>query len=157
MVTMVSGAASASMYSVSGAAGSLVPVLAQSRRCSLAPAPCNVRHRGDASSLRYALYVRLAMAMPRRLRSSSETLSLTATSQRLTKSEATDPTVGSRPAAIRRSIPRIYASAAAVYCSRENSNVTFIGTPAKISSSIAGMPLRVPGILMKRLARFARA
>ena len=63
---MVSGAASVSMYSVSEAAGSLVPVLAQSRRCVLAPAAASRRHRGDASRPRYALYVRLATAIPRR-------------------------------------------------------------------------------------------
>ena len=32
-----------------------------------------------------------------------------------------------------------------------------IGTPAKIASSMAGRPSRVPGILMKRLGRPARA
>ena len=58
---------------------------------------------------------------------------------------------------MRRSMPRRYASAAARYCSRENSSVTLIGTPAKIASSIAGSPSFVPGILMKRLRRPARA
>ena len=83
-------------------------------------------------------------------------MSFTATSQRLTKIDATEPTFGSSPAAIRRSMPRIYASAAARYCSRENSSVTFTGTPAKIDSSIAGTPSGVPGILMNRLGRCAR-
>ena len=54
---------------------------------------------------------------------------------------------------MRRSIPRKYASAAARYCSRENSSVTLIGTPAKIASSMAGRPSLVPGILMNRLGR----
>ena len=71
--------------------------------------------------------------------------------------EATEPTSGFSPAAIRRSTPRRYASAAATYCSRENSKVTLIGTPAKIASSMAGRPSLVPGILMKRLGRPARA
>jgi hypothetical protein len=71
--------------------------------------------------------------------------------------EATDQTRGLRPAARRRSIPRKYASAAARYCSRENSSVTLIGTPAKIASSMAGTPCGVPGILMKKLGRPASA
>ena len=58
---------------------------------------------------------------------------------------------------MRRSMPRMYASAAARYCSRENSSVTLIGTPAKIDSSIAGTPAGVPGILMKRFGRAAAA
>ena len=145
---MVSGAASASMYSVSGAAGSLVPVLAQSRRWGCAPAAASFCQRGEPSSSRYALYVRRATAMPRRLRLSAGTRSFTATSQRLTNSDATDSTFGSSPAARRRSMPRRYASAAATYCSRENSSVTLIGTPAKIDSSIALTPAFVPGILM---------
>ena len=67
--------------------------------------------------------------------------------------EATEPTAGFSPAAMRRSMPRRYASAAATYCARENSSVTLIGTPAKIASSMAGRPSLVPGILMKRLGR----
>ena len=78
-----------------------------------------------------------------------------ATSQRLMNSEATEATSGDLPAAMRRSMPRRYASAAATYCSRENSSVTLIGTPAKIDSSIAGMPSGVPGILTKRFSRSA--
>src|SRR5207244_1253335 len=107
IVLMVSGAASVSMYSVSEAAGSLVPVLAQSRRCVRAPAAASRRHRGDASRPRYALYVRLATAIPRRLRSSWGTTPLTATSQRLTNNDATESTRGSKPAASLRSIPRM--------------------------------------------------
>ena len=95
------------------------------------------------------------MAMPSRLRNSGGTLSPTALSHRLTNSEATDATRGSRPAAMRRSMPRRYASAAAMYCSRENSRVTLIGTPLKIDSSIAGTPSGVPGILTYRLGRSA--
>ena len=71
--------------------------------------------------------------------------------------EATEPTSGLSPASMRRSMPRRYASAAATYCSRENSSVTLIGTPAKIASSMAGRPSLVPGILMNRLGRPARA
>ena len=97
------------------------------------------------------------MAMPRRLDSGAGTLPATATSQRLTNSDATEATSGRSPAAIRRSIPRKRASAAARYCSRENNSVTFTGIPAKVASSIAGTPSRVPGILMKRLGRAARA
>jgi hypothetical protein len=96
------------------------------------------------------------MAMPSRLVSSAGTLPAIATSQRLMKSEATEATAGLRPAAIRRSTPRRYASAAATYCSRENSSVTLTGTPAKIASSMAGRPSGVPGILMKRLGLPAR-
>ena len=43
---------------------------------------------------------------PSRLVSSAGTLPATATSQRLTKSEATEATAGFSPAAIRRSTPR---------------------------------------------------
>ena len=68
-------------------------------------------------------------------------------------SDATDATRGSRPASMRRSMPRVYASAAARYCSGENSSVTLIGTPAKIDSSIAVRPSSVPGILMNRFGR----
>ena len=71
--------------------------------------------------------------------------------------DATDATCGLSPAAMRRSMPRRYASAAAIYCSRENKSVTLIGTPAKIASSMAGNPSLVPGILMNRLGRPARA
>jgi Flp pilus assembly protein TadD len=101
--------------------------------------------------------MRAAMAMPRRLRNASGTLSATATSQRLMNIEATEPTSGLSPAAMRRSMPRRYASAAATYCSRENRSVTLTGTPAKIASSMAGKPSLVPGILMNRLGRPARA
>ena len=97
------------------------------------------------------------MAMPIWSFIASGVLPITATSQRLTNSEATEPTLGLRPAAIRRSTPRRYASAAAIYCSRENKSVTLMGTPAKIASSMAGRPSGVPGILMKRLGRPARA
>ena len=58
---------------------------------------------------------------------------------------------------MRRSMPRRNASAAATYCSGENSSVTLIGTPAKMASSMAGKPSRVPGILMNRFGRAARA
>ena len=51
----------------------------------------------------------------------------------------------------------MYASAAAIYCSREKSSVTLIGTPLKMASSIAGAPSLVPGILMNRLGRAAAA
>ena len=90
-------------------------------------------------------------------RSASGTVPNTALSQRLMNSEATDQTRGLRPAARLRSIPRKYASAAARYCSRENRSVTLIGTPAKMASSMAGMPCGVPGILMKKLGRPASA
>ena len=39
----------------------------------------------------------------------------------------------------------------------ENKSVTLIGTPAKIASSIAGRPSFVPGILINRFGRAARA
>src|SRR5262249_55599464 len=41
--------------------------------------------------------------------------------------------------------------------SRENKRVTLTGIPEKIASSIAGRPSFVPGILIKRLGRAARA
>src|SRR5262249_40350768 len=78
---------------------------------------------------------------------SAETFSITATSHRLTKTEATDGTCAFNRAATRRSIPRMYASAVARYCSREKRSVTLIGTPAKVGSSIAGIPALVPGNL----------
>ena len=80
-----------------------------------------------------------------------------ATSQRLMNIDATDPTSGFSPAALRRSMPRRYASAAATCRGEQENDVTLIGTPAKIASSIAGIPSLVPGILMKRLGRPARA
>ena len=95
--------------------------------------------------------------MPSWLRSASGTLSLTAASHRLMNTEATDPTSGWSPAATRRSMPRKNASAAARYCSREKRSVTLIGMPAKIASSMAGSPSLVPGILMRRFGRPARA
>ena len=95
--------------------------------------------------------------MPSWLVSAAGTLPATAASQRLMNSEATEATSGLSPAAIRRSMPRRNASAAARYCSRENSSVTLIGTPAKIASSMAGKPSGVPGILMNRFGRSARA
>ena len=49
IVSIVSGAANASTYSVSGAAGSFVPVLAHSRRCGCAPAAASLSQRVDAS------------------------------------------------------------------------------------------------------------
>ncbi len=97
------------------------------------------------------------MALPSWFRRSAGTFDATATSQRLTKIEATERTSGSSPAAMRRSTPRNQASAAARYCSREKSSVTFTGTPAKVASSMAGSPSFVPGILMCRLGRPARA
>jgi hypothetical protein len=56
---------------------------------------------------------------------------------------------------MRRSRPRIYASATARYCSRENSRVTFTGTPAKMASSMAGTPAGVPGIFTYKFGRSA--
>src|SRR5215470_2197718 len=47
IVLIVSGAASASMYNVSEAAGSLVPVLANNRRCGCAPAAVRAIQRGE--------------------------------------------------------------------------------------------------------------
>ena len=94
--------------------------------------------------------------MPSRFFSASGTLPSIATSQRLMKTEATEPTTGFNPASMRRSTPRRKASAAATYCSREKSSVTLIGTPAKMDSSMAGRPSFVPGILMKRFLRAAR-
>ena len=89
--------------------------------------------------------------MPSWLCSSSGVLFATAASQRLMKTDATEPTLGLRPASIRRSMPRRNASAAARYCSRENKRVTLTGIPEKIASSIAGRPSFVPGILIKQI------
>ena len=96
--------------------------------------------------------MRLPTASPSLSRSSSGTVSVTAASQRLMNSEATDATSGFRPASTRRSSPRMYASAAPRYCSVENSSVTLTGIPAKIVSSIALRPASVPGILMKKFS-----
>jgi len=52
IVSTVSGAASVSTYRVSDAAGSLVPVLAQSSRCGCAPASAAFFQRGEASRSR---------------------------------------------------------------------------------------------------------
>src|SRR6266404_1954477 len=142
---------------MSDAAASFVPVLAQSSRCGRAPTLKTRCHGGEPSRDRYALYVLLAMAMPSWLRSASGTLSFTAASQRLTKTEATEPTSGLRPTATRRSMPRRKAPAAARYCRSEKRSVTLTGMPAKIASSMAGSPSFVPGILMRRLGRKARA
>jgi len=51
--------------------------------------------------------------MPSFARSASGVFPITATSQRLMNSEATEPTSGLRPASMRRSMPRRKASAAA--------------------------------------------
>ena len=45
--------------------------------------------------------------MPSRLRSASGTLPMTAASQRLMHTEATEPTTGLSPASIRRSMPQV--------------------------------------------------
>src|SRR5271169_4782886 len=50
MVSMVSGAASASTYMLGGACGSLLPVLAHNNRCLTAPAAASARQRFAASS-----------------------------------------------------------------------------------------------------------
>src|SRR4029079_17899066 len=55
MVLIVLGAPAAATWSVSDASASLVPVLAQSRRCGWAPAAASLRQAGEASSSRYAL------------------------------------------------------------------------------------------------------
>ena len=78
-------------------------------------------------------------------------------SQRETKTEATEATAGFSPAATRRSTPRRYASAWAVYCSAENSRVTLTGMPRAMLSSIAPSPSGVPGILMKTFGRSTAA
>ena len=88
-------------------------MLAQRSRWGRAPALNTRCQRGEASNARYALYVRIAMAMPSWLRSKSGTFPVTAASQRLMNSEATDPTLGLSPASMRRSMPRKNASAAA--------------------------------------------
>ena len=97
------------------------------------------------------------MAIPRRFLRASGTRAATAASHRLTKSDPTEPTSGLSPAAIRLLMPRMYASAATTYCSREKRSVTFTGTPAKMASSMAGQPSLVPGILISRFGRPARA
>ncbi len=58
---------------------------------------------------------------------------------------------------MRRSMPRMNASAEARYCWVENSSVTLIGMPWKMHSSIAVVPALVPGILMNRLLMSAMA
>jgi hypothetical protein len=49
-VLIVSGAANASMYIVSRAAGSLLPVLAHSSRCGRAPAFASFCQRGETNA-----------------------------------------------------------------------------------------------------------
>src|SRR6185437_2968392 len=88
-----------------------------------------LRILGAGAGPQQALWMRWPIAMPRRSFSSAGTLSVTATSQRLMNTDATESTLGDLPSAMRRSMPRIQASAAARYCSRENSSVTLIGTP----------------------------
>ena len=51
--------------------------------------------------------MRLAIAIPSWLRSAAGTLSATAASQRLMKTDATEPTSGLSPASMRRSMPRM--------------------------------------------------
>jgi hypothetical protein len=99
--------------------------------------------------------VRFAIAIPRRSCKPFGTFPITALSHRLINIDATEHTFGFSPAAIRRSIPQRYASAAAIYCALEKRRVTFTGIPAKMLSSIAASPSLVPGILMKRLGRYA--
>src|ERR1700691_2074884 len=92
IVSTVSGAANASTYRLGEAFGSLVPVLAHNMRCFFAPAADNARQRLPATSSQCARYVRIAMAIPKRLRNSCGTSAATALSQRLTNSEATELT-----------------------------------------------------------------
>ena len=81
----------------------------------------------------------------------------TATSQRLTKSEATEPIRGIEPGRDAPfDAPHVRFGRRDVLLA-ENSSVTLTGTPAKIDSSIAGTPSGVPGILMNRLGRCALA
>src|SRR5579884_244009 len=97
---------------MSDADGSLVPVLAHNSRSGRAPALYMRCHRDEASSSGGPvgpLSDRNAKLIPQRPRD----LPSTAASQRLTKTEATDPTLGLSPASRRRSIPRKNASAAA--------------------------------------------
>jgi hypothetical protein len=63
--------------------------------------------------------IRFAIVMPSWFRRVSDTLPITAASQRLTKSDATEVTLELSPASIRRSMPRKASSATARYCSRE--------------------------------------
>src|SRR5579872_734933 len=98
MVFTVNGAARAWTYMMSEALGSLVPVLAQSSLCGRAPKLKTRCHRGESSRSRYAAYVRMAMAIPSRPRRESGTRFVTAESQRLINTDATDPTAEFRPA-----------------------------------------------------------
>ncbi len=92
---------------------------------------------------------------------------ITAASQRLMNTEATEPTPGFSPASMRRSMPRRNASAAATYCSRENSSVTLIGMPAKmdfldsrqafLGSGDLDEQVRQPGSRVQILGRGQRA
>jgi hypothetical protein len=54
-------------------------------------------------------------------------------------------------------MPRMKASAMALYDSTENSSVTFTLIPAAIASSMAGTPASVPGILIIRFGRSTRS
>src|SRR5204863_8685757 len=127
-VFTVKGAASALACGTSGAAGFFVPVLPHSRRCGRAPKLWSRLERCELRRALAAAYVRLAMAIPSWSRRFAGTLSATATSHRLTKTDATAATFGLSPAETRRAIPRKYASAAARYCSRETRRARVIGT-----------------------------
>ena len=77
-------------------------------------------------------------------------------STRETKKLATEWTSSASPASLRRSMPRMYASAIAVYASTEKSSVTLTLIPSAIACSIAGTPSSVPGILTNRFGRSTR-
>src|SRR5947208_16151817 len=79
---------------MSDALGSFVPVLAQSNRWERAPKLTSRSQRSGARRWRYALYVRLAIAMPSHPSSVGGTLPVTATSERwrdLERHPAVDP------------------------------------------------------------------
>ena len=143
MVLMVSGAASASTYSVSGPPGPWCRCWPRAAAAAARPALASFCQRGDCEQLAVGLVGahgdgdaetiaqrRRHLVLDRHVPAADE--------DRCHGADAADR----RPAAMRRSMPRMYASAAARYCSRENSSVTLIGTPAKIDSSMAGMPAR---------------
>ena len=158
MVFTVNGAARALMYRMSEALGSLVPVLAHSRRCGRAPALKTRCQRGEleqrAVGLVRPLRHRDAELVAQRRRHLVHDGGVPAADEHRGDRADLGLEPGRRCAArCHAGMPRPPPGSAR----GENSRVTLIGTPAKIASSMAGSPSLVPGILMNRFGRPARA
>ena len=97
------------------------------------------------------------MAMPSRLRSDAGTLARDGDVPAADEQRSDRADIGTEPGGDAPLDAAQIRLGGGDICSRQNSNVTLTGTPAKIASSIAGRPSVVPGILMNRFGCCARA